>query len=74
MGKHLIQIEVDGSQLFDAIAKVGGDEAPGLVGTRLLGVMMTGEIGIADTIGLAVYGIDVRSIQKLRTENQDKSA
>jgi hypothetical protein len=66
MAKHLIQLEVDGSQMFDVVAKVGGNEAPHLIGYRLIGLMMTGEINLSDTIGLAVYGIEVRSVQRLK--------
>lgn len=66
MTKHLIQIEVDGLQMFDMVTKVGGNEAPHLIGYRLLGIFMTGEVSLADAMGLAIYGIEVRSVERIK--------
>lgn len=68
MAKHRITIEVDGSALFDAVAAVGGSEAPGLIGIRLLGAMMTGERDWKDDVGLAVYGIEITQVEKINQQ------
>ena len=65
MAKHIIQVEADGSQLFDTLKAVGQDGWSSF-GERIASVFMTGEVGLREAMGLAIYGVEVVSIQKLR--------
>lgn len=62
MAKMRITFDVDSGELFDSIAKMSGDWTP-LV-QRMAGVMMTGESGFVDAVGMACYGVEVVSIQQ----------
>lgn len=62
MAKFRIAFDVDTSKMFDSIAAMNGDWSP-LV-QRMAGVMMTGETGLVDALGMALYGIEVASIQR----------
>lgn len=62
MAKHRLTIEVNGSDLFDALKGMGQD-GPHLVGVRLVGAMMTGERSFMDDVGLAAYGIMITKIE-----------
>lgn len=62
MAKLRISFDVDTGQLFDSIAAMKGDWSP-LV-ERMAGVMMTGETGFRDAVGMAAYGVEVSSIQR----------
>lgn len=50
-----VTFDVNQSQLFDTIQKMGGDTTA--IGARVVGVLLTGECPWADEIGMAVYGI-----------------
>lgn len=62
MAKLRIAFDVDTSELFDRIAAMQGDWTP-LV-QRMAGVLMTGETGFPDAIGMGFYGVEVASIQR----------
>jgi hypothetical protein len=54
MAKSRITIEVDHSQLFDGVVKVGTSP----LGERLIGVLLDPRrFGALEAIGLGVYGI-----------------
>lgn len=59
--KLLVTFEVEPSKLFDMVRKMqfGSPDGNGAsaVGQRVVGAMMTGKTGVADDIGLALYGI-----------------
>lgn len=62
MAKLRISFDVDTSQLFDSISAMEGDWTPLI--QRMSGVMMSGENGFLDAVGMAFYGIEVSSIQR----------
>ena len=65
--KHKIEFEIDGSALFDAVAKFG----QAMTGNRLLETFLqasTGELTMRDHIGLALYGISAGEVQKVEDE------
>jgi hypothetical protein len=55
MSKYQITLEVDDVMLFDMLHKMQGDTKA--LGSRLAGLLLTGEIGTIDAIGMAVYGV-----------------
>lgn len=62
MSKIRIIFEVDTVQLFDRLHAMRGGCGP--IGERIVGVMMTGQLGVADAIGMAVYGVSLISSEK----------
>lgn len=60
MSKIRITFDVEPAVLFEMMHKMHGDCAA--IGTRLIGVMMTGEAGFAEAIGMATYGITVADV------------
>jgi hypothetical protein len=62
MAQMRITFDVDTGKLFDSIAAMQGNWSP-LV-QRMAGVLMTGESGFADAVGMAFYGIEVASAQR----------
>jgi hypothetical protein len=64
--KFIMTFEVDQSQLFDMIHKMKGDFGP--VSERVIGAMLTGKTGMADDIGLALYGVVFLSSSEVETE------
>jgi len=60
MAVRKIEIYVDSSILFDALKTFSIDN----IGCRLTETMLTGELpSIKDAIGLAMYGIQVESVE-----------
>jgi hypothetical protein len=59
--KKLITFEVDTDAYWDMVAKVGdGGHA---IGSRLACVLLApNQVGILDTIGMAVYGVTLASV------------
>ena len=55
MAKIRVAFEVDQSQLFDTIQKMGGDCR--MIGERIVGVLLSGEAPWREQLGMAVYGI-----------------
>lgn len=56
MANRRVTLEIDTSQLFDVLAKVGdGGE---VLGPRLVSVMLA-DAGMIEQIGLGVYGITI---------------
>ena len=56
--KRTVTFTVDTAELFDMLARVNGDFS--LLGVRLVGVLLA-EPNMIDRIGLAVYGVQVRT-------------
>lgn len=50
-----VTFEVNQSQLFDTLHKMGGDTRA--IGERIIGVLLSGECSWPDEVGMAVYGI-----------------
>lgn len=69
MAKMRITFDVDSIQLFDNIAKMNGDWSP-LV-ERMAGVLMTGETGFSESVGMAFYGVTVSSIQRTDLKKEE---
>lgn len=57
MAKIRVAFEVDQSQLFDTIQKMGGDCS--MIGERIVGVLLSGEAPWREQLGMAVYGIQL---------------
>lgn len=65
MAKHRIILDVDGSEMFDAM-KVLGEHASSHLGFALSSVLMTGEApDFRDAVQMKVCGIDFVSSEKL---------
>lgn len=61
MGKRFqMLIEADSTELFDALAKLGGNTSG--IGDRVVGGLMTGNADWKDEIGLAAYGVTIKKI------------
>lgn len=60
MAKLRITFEVDTIALFDRIRALDGNCAP--LGEHIVGAMMTGRAGFADSIGMATYGVIVADV------------
>ena len=61
--KLRVTMDVDTSELFDRVRMMKGDCS--LIGFRIVGVMLTGDAGFADKIGMAMYGVTIHSVEKL---------
>ncbi len=55
MTKRRVTFEVDNVELFDRLREMKGDTGP--IGERLVGALLTDNVGFAETAGMAVYGI-----------------
>lgn len=65
MAKHRIVIDVDGSEMFDAMAALSDHDCAKL-GFSLVSVLMTGEPpGFQDAVRMKMHGIDFVSSEKL---------
>lgn len=62
MAKLRVTFEVDPGQMFDTLAKVNDG---GVACARLIEPLLTGKIGWADAVGLAVYGIEFKSSERI---------
>lgn len=58
MSKRRVIFTADPVEVFDTISKVGPDAAFRGIGDRMAAAMLA-EVGFADRLGLAVYGITV---------------
>jgi len=54
MAKRIVRFEVDTSELFDMLHKVGGDTSR--IGNQIVGAMLA-DPGVIDRISMAVYGV-----------------
>lgn len=63
MKKRRITLDVNCTQAFDMLSAMQGNTGP--LGTRLAGLLMTGEVGFADAVGLATYGITVTAVEEI---------
>ncbi len=70
MAKMRFTFDVDSGKLFDSIAMMGGDWTP-LV-QRMAGVLMTGEASFSEAVGMAVYGVEVVSVQRTDLQLEKK--
>jgi hypothetical protein len=57
MAKLRITFEVDTIALFNRIRELKGNCTP--LGDRIVGAMITGRAGFADSISMAIYGVTV---------------
>ncbi len=64
MAKLNVTLDVDPGVLFDRLHHLKGDTAA--LGARLAGLLLTGEAGIIDRVGLAVYGIEISNVTKTK--------
>jgi hypothetical protein len=71
MAKSRITFEVDHTQLFDGVSKVGTAG----VGERLIGAfLIPAHVSTAEAIGLAVYGITVVNSEPVAEDEPAASA
>lgn len=64
--KHRITIEVDSSECFDALHKVGADEGLAMIGSRLSMPLLTGQMpAFSDHVGLTLYGVSVTGVEAI---------
>lgn len=68
MAKLRVTFEVDTIEMFDRLAAVKGHGS--LLGDRLIGVLMTGEAGFSERVGLSYYGIEVADVSQSATAGQ----
>lgn len=72
MAKYRIVLECDNKAAFDMLKLQGGETVD--LGNRIAGLLLTGELGFADAIGLACYGTILVSSEEVKalTEVQEK--
>lgn len=63
MAKLRVTFEVDTMEMFDTLAKV--NDGGNACAARLIEPLLTGHIGWADSVGLAVYGIKFKGAERL---------
>lgn len=60
--KRSVTLEADVGELFDAVRKM--DDGGAAAGARIVSLLLGGHAG-REEIGLAVYGVTVRSIEEV---------
>jgi hypothetical protein len=65
-----LTFEVDQIQLFDTLKKLDGDWS--FLGNRLVEVMLGGEAGFRDAIGMAMYGITLVTEPQAQGESEEE--
>lgn len=71
MAVHTITLEVDSGKLFDMLSKLQGENPDGCstdaLGVRMAELMMCpSDVGFADRVGLALYGIEIKAVSASR--------
>lgn len=62
MARLRITFDIDTERLFDTLSKMSSDHTA--IGGRVVGVMLTGEAGFKEKLGMAMYGVE-----HVKTEN-----
>ncbi len=70
MKKIRLTLEADPGVLFDKIAsmQIAGSDGTQGIGVRLVSTLLEGKRSFINDVGLAIYGIDVKSVEVVETE------
>jgi hypothetical protein len=73
MATHTITLEVDSTKMFDTLLEMqraGSEDWPRALGDRMASLLMTPkDVSALDAVGLAFYGITVRSVEPCKADN-----